>query len=122
MSRTQTDHTGLHSIIDSGMLDRSISFYSPSVARSTTGQATITYNSVGTDMAIRMDGPPNETEKNFQETSEAFVFFTIRYRTDIAIDPSWRILDDSIYYDVVGKQEVPRRQFWIIKTLYIEPR
>jgi len=118
--RNQIDHTGLYSKIDSGMLDRPITFYSPSIARSVTGHADITFVSAGTDFAYRVDGVPSEDEKNYQETSSAYVTFTVRYRSDVK--PSWQIDDNGIRYDVEGVQEVGRRLYLNIRTLYTEPR
>lgn len=110
-------------IIDSGDLDRVITWYAPLSTQSTTGYAVVSMVSQGTDRAHRVDssGYTKEKEDVYQgaEMAHRDDMWIVRYRSDVR--SGWELEENSIRYKVSGPpEEIGRRMFLSVRTNRIE--
>lgn len=120
----------LHSLnfsagLNSGDLDRRIKFQSPNTAQDATGDPVKTWTDVplpgapdGLHTWARYE--PLAVREPFTEgqfAAFADCRFYLRYRPDVTIVPTWRIVDDhGRLYEILGVDEVRRREILEIKA------
>lgn len=105
--------------IDSGDLDRVITWYAPLSTQSTTGYAVVSMASQGSDRAHRvvMSG----LEKVFEgaEMASKNDTWIVRFRSDVRA--GWELEENSVRYTVSGPpEEIGRRMYLSVKTKRIE--
>lgn len=103
-----------------GLLDRQITLQSRTLA--TTGDPTaFTYTTVDTVWAQKLDPRGMERFTGSQVAARATQGYRIRYRTDV--DPTWRVLDGSEEWNVVGTPESEgRRDSIVLLVTRLDPQ
>ena len=105
--------------IDSGDLDRVVTWYAPSSTQSASGYAAVSMVSQGTDRAHRADYiGGDEDQYSGADMADVDAIWIVRYRSDVR--SGWELTENSIKYTVSGPpQEIGRRMYLRVKTKMI---
>ena len=96
-------------------MDQRITIKEVTTTQTTTGHEEITYQTLYTRWAHRIDGVPRESEEAYQERSQQYVVWVIRYISNISADMT---VTDSAgrVYNIEGTQTIGRKRFLRINT------
>lgn len=111
--------------IDSGDLDRVITWYAPLSTQSTTGYAVVSMASQGSDRAYRVDMINDRISLGLEKVFEGAEMasnndtWIVRFRSDVRA--GWELEENSVRYTVSGPpEEIGRRMYLSVKTKRIE--
>jgi len=99
--------------MQAGALDRQVSLQSVTTSADSYGQGTPTWATVDTVWAAKRGLGSIEFFAAAQTQMQDSVKYVIRYRSDVT--QTWRLVDGSDEFDIVGLREIGRRE-WLELT------